>query len=76
MNSIASFLVFACVVAAVAAGYFVSPYLAFAFLAAGVLIAMSLDVFEANGALKAAERPRPPVAAACRQHLPSASAAD
>ena len=42
MNPVTSFLVFACLVAAMAVGYFVNPYLAFAPLGAGLLIAMSL----------------------------------
>src|SRR5580698_5250369 len=44
MNPVTSFLVLICIVAAFAAGYFVSPYLALAFLAAAVLIAMSLKM--------------------------------
>lgn len=44
MNPITSFLVFACIAAAFAVGYFVNPYLAFAFFAAGILIAMSLKM--------------------------------
>ncbi len=44
MNPIASFLVFICIVAAFAVGYFVNPYLAFAFLGAAVVIAMSLKM--------------------------------
>ncbi len=44
MNPITSFLVFICIAAAFAVGYFVNPYLAFVFLAAAVLIAMSLKM--------------------------------
>jgi regulator of protease activity HflC (stomatin/prohibitin superfamily) len=44
MNPITSFLVFACLVAGLAAGYRVNAYLAFPFLAAAALIAMSLKM--------------------------------
>jgi regulator of protease activity HflC (stomatin/prohibitin superfamily) len=44
MNPITSFLVFACLLAGLAAGYLVSPYLAFPLLAAAALIAMSLKM--------------------------------
>jgi regulator of protease activity HflC (stomatin/prohibitin superfamily) len=44
MNPITSFLVFVCIVAAFALGYFVSPYAGFALLAVGALIAMSLKM--------------------------------
>ena len=44
MNPVTSFLVFICIVAAFAVGYFVNPRLAFVFLAAAVLIAMSLKM--------------------------------
>ncbi len=47
MNPVTSFLVFGCIVAAFAAGYFVNPRLAFVFLAAAVLIAMSLKMANA-----------------------------
>src|SRR5579871_1599464 len=47
MNPITSFLVFACAVAGFAIGYFVNPRLAFVFLAAAVLIAMSLKMANA-----------------------------
>jgi len=44
MNSVTSFLVFICIVTALAVGYFVNPYLAFVFFGAGALIAMSLKM--------------------------------
>jgi regulator of protease activity HflC (stomatin/prohibitin superfamily) len=44
MNSVTAFLVFACLVAASAAGYLVHPYLAFALFAAAAIIAMSLKM--------------------------------
>lgn len=44
MNPITSFLVFACLVAGIAVGYFVNPYAGFALLAAGVVIGMSLKM--------------------------------
>ncbi len=44
MNPVTSFLVFICIVAALAVGYFGNPRLAFVFLAAAVLIAMSLKM--------------------------------
>jgi regulator of protease activity HflC (stomatin/prohibitin superfamily) len=44
MNSVTSFLVFACLIAGLAAGYRVNPYLAFPFLAAAALIGMSLKM--------------------------------
>jgi regulator of protease activity HflC (stomatin/prohibitin superfamily) len=44
MNPVTSFLVFVCIVAAFAGGYFISPYLALAFLALGMMIAMSLKM--------------------------------
>jgi regulator of protease activity HflC (stomatin/prohibitin superfamily) len=44
MNPVTSFLVFACLVAAFGTGYLVNPYLGFAFLAVGVVIAMSLKM--------------------------------
>jgi regulator of protease activity HflC (stomatin/prohibitin superfamily) len=44
MNPITSFLVFACLIAGLAAGYLVNAYLAFPFLAAAALIAMSLKM--------------------------------
>src|SRR5579862_2471570 len=44
MNAVTSFLVFACIVAALAVGYFVSPYPGIALFAIGVLIAMSLKM--------------------------------
>jgi regulator of protease activity HflC (stomatin/prohibitin superfamily) len=44
MNPVTSFLVFACIVAALAVGYFVGPYPGIALLAIGVLIGMSLKM--------------------------------
>jgi regulator of protease activity HflC (stomatin/prohibitin superfamily) len=44
MNPVTSFLVFLCVLAAALTGYLVSPWLSFAFLAAGALIATSLKM--------------------------------
>lgn len=44
MNPVTSFLVFAFLVAGVAAGYFVNPYLGFALLGAAAVIAMSLKM--------------------------------
>jgi regulator of protease activity HflC (stomatin/prohibitin superfamily) len=44
MNPVTSFLVFACLVAGLGAGYLVNAYLAFPFLAAAALIAMSLKM--------------------------------
>jgi regulator of protease activity HflC (stomatin/prohibitin superfamily) len=44
MNPITAFLVFACIVAGGAAGYWVNTYLAFAFFAAGAIIALSLKM--------------------------------
>ncbi len=44
MNPVTSFLVFICIAAAFAGGYFVSPYLALVFLVAAVLIGMSLKM--------------------------------
>ena len=44
MNPVTSFLVFACLVGAFASGYLVNPYLALAWLAAAVTIAMSLKM--------------------------------
>ncbi|MEP7244470.1 MAG: slipin family protein [Gammaproteobacteria bacterium] len=44
MNPVTSFLVFVCIVAGVAAGYWVNPYLALAFAGAAVLIALSLKM--------------------------------
>lgn len=44
MNQLTSFLVFVCVVAALAAGYFVDMYLGFGLLAVGILIAASLKM--------------------------------
>jgi regulator of protease activity HflC (stomatin/prohibitin superfamily) len=44
MNSVTAFLVFACLVAAFAVGYFVNPYLGFALFVAAAVIAMSLKM--------------------------------
>src|ERR1700691_2653611 len=44
MNPVTSFLVFACLVAGLAVGYLVNPYLAFPLLAAAAVIAMSLKM--------------------------------
>jgi hypothetical protein len=44
MNPVTSFLVFACIAAGIAVGYFVSPYLALLFLVAALLIASSLKM--------------------------------
>ena len=44
MNAVTSFLVFACVVAGLAVGYFVNLYLGFAFFIAAILIASSLKM--------------------------------
>jgi len=44
MNPVTSFLVFAFLVAGFATGYFVNPYLAFAFFAGAAVIAMSLKM--------------------------------
>jgi regulator of protease activity HflC (stomatin/prohibitin superfamily) len=44
MNPVTSFLVFACLVAGLGAGYLVNAYVAFPFLAAAALIAMSLKM--------------------------------
>jgi regulator of protease activity HflC (stomatin/prohibitin superfamily) len=44
MNPVTSFLVFACLVAAFGTGYLVNPYLGFAFLGVGAVIAMSLKM--------------------------------
>ncbi|HZV91761.1 MAG TPA: slipin family protein [Caldimonas sp.] len=44
MNPITSFLVFICILAGVATGYFVNPYLAIIFFAVGALIAASLKM--------------------------------
>jgi len=44
MNPVTSFLVFACLVAAFGTGYLVNPYLEFAFLGVGAVIAMSLKM--------------------------------
>jgi regulator of protease activity HflC (stomatin/prohibitin superfamily) len=44
MNPVTSFLVLICVAAALAVGYFISPYLSLAFFGAAVLIAMSLKM--------------------------------
>jgi regulator of protease activity HflC (stomatin/prohibitin superfamily) len=44
MNPVTAFLVFAFLVAGVAAGYFVNPYLGFAFFAGAAVIAMSLKM--------------------------------
>jgi regulator of protease activity HflC (stomatin/prohibitin superfamily) len=44
MNPVTSFLVFACLVAGLAVGYLVNPYLAFPLLGAGAVIAMSLKM--------------------------------
>jgi regulator of protease activity HflC (stomatin/prohibitin superfamily) len=44
MNPVTSFLVFAFLLAGVAAGYLVNPYLGFAFLGAAAVIAMSLKM--------------------------------
>jgi len=44
MNPITSFLVFICILAAFGFGYFVDPYLALVFFAAGALIAASLKM--------------------------------
>jgi regulator of protease activity HflC (stomatin/prohibitin superfamily) len=44
MNPITSFLVFACLIAAGAVGYFVNPYLGFALFVAAMIIAMSLKM--------------------------------
>ena len=44
MNPITSFLVFACVLAGLAVGYWVNPFLAFVFFAAAAIIAMSLKM--------------------------------
>ena len=49
MNPVTSFLVFACLAAGLAAGYLVSPYLAFPLLAAAALIAMSLNWKKCHG---------------------------
>ena len=42
MNPITTFLVFLCIVAGAATWYWVNPYLPFVFLAAAVLIVLSL----------------------------------
>ena len=47
MNPVTSFLVFACLITAIACGYFDSIYLGAAFFGAGVLIAMSLKMANA-----------------------------
>ena len=44
MNPVTSFLVFACMVAGLAIGYFVHPYIGFACFAAAAVIAMSLKM--------------------------------
>jgi regulator of protease activity HflC (stomatin/prohibitin superfamily) len=44
MNPITAFLVFACIVAGAAVGYWVNTYLAFAFFAAAAFIALSLKM--------------------------------
>ena len=44
MNPITAFLVFTCIVAGVAVGYSVNPYLAFVFFGAAVIIALSLKM--------------------------------
>jgi regulator of protease activity HflC (stomatin/prohibitin superfamily) len=44
MNPVTSFLVLACLVAAFGTGYLVNPYLGFAFLGVGAVIAMSLKM--------------------------------
>jgi regulator of protease activity HflC (stomatin/prohibitin superfamily) len=44
MNPVTAFLVFACLVAGLAVGYLVNPYLGFAFLGAAAVIAMSLKM--------------------------------
>jgi regulator of protease activity HflC (stomatin/prohibitin superfamily) len=44
MNPITAFLVFVCIVAGAAVGYWVNTYLAFAFFAAAAIIALSLKV--------------------------------
>jgi regulator of protease activity HflC (stomatin/prohibitin superfamily) len=44
MNPVTSFLVFVCLAAAFATGFFVSPYLSFLFFAAAALIAASLKM--------------------------------
>src|SRR6185437_10697357 len=44
MTPVTSALVFICIVAAFAVGYFINPYLGFALFAAGVLIGMSLKM--------------------------------
>jgi regulator of protease activity HflC (stomatin/prohibitin superfamily) len=44
MNPVTSFLVFICIVAGIATGYFVNPYLALIFFAIGAIIAASLKM--------------------------------
>jgi regulator of protease activity HflC (stomatin/prohibitin superfamily) len=44
MNSITAFLVFACIGAGLAIGYWVNPYLGFVFFGAAVIIALSLKM--------------------------------
>lgn len=44
MNPVTSFLVFTCIVAGLASGYFVNPYLAVMFFVVGAVIAMSLKM--------------------------------
>jgi len=44
MNPVTSSLVFLCIAAAFAAGYFINPYLGLALFAAGILIGMSLKM--------------------------------
>jgi regulator of protease activity HflC (stomatin/prohibitin superfamily) len=44
MNPVTAFLVFACMIAGLAVGYYGNPYLGFAFFAAAALIAMSLKM--------------------------------
>jgi regulator of protease activity HflC (stomatin/prohibitin superfamily) len=47
MNSITAFLVFACIVAGLAMGYWANPYFGFAFFGAAVIIALSLKMANA-----------------------------
>jgi regulator of protease activity HflC (stomatin/prohibitin superfamily) len=47
MNPITAFLVSACIAAGIAAGYWVNPYVAFAFLALGMILASSLKMANA-----------------------------
>ena len=64
VNPITAFLVSACIAVSIAAAYWVNPYVAFGFLALGMIHASSLKIAAVSSAsLHEPELPRQPLAA-------------